>query len=272
MKVFIAHSSRDLDLVTSLITILREDGHEVFHPHSIAAGHSVISEISARIRSADVLIAVVRNGNPNVFYELGLAAGASVPILIAAPAGELLPADLGSVPYVQLAGDTFRDAQIIARRANDLRKLARTAPLKFKSAEAALRAAVRHPALLEILSPTDFEQLVMGLFRERGYEVTAMESGRDIGVDFTIEKDNEVVAVEVKKLAKQSRVSVETVRKLQSAIPVVGASLGILAATSGYTTAAISLAAGTPVLLRTLEEILAAKSKKDLLRPKPRED
>jgi HJR/Mrr/RecB family endonuclease len=108
------------------------------------------------------------------------------------------------------------------------------------------------------------------LFRERGYAVKAMGPGADIGVDFTIQKDNERVAVEVKKLSKQSRVSVETVRRLLSAVHVAGGSLGILVATSGYTAAALGLAAGTPILLLTLEEILAAKSNKDLLQLKHR--
>src|ERR1700734_406785 len=167
MKVFIAHSSRDLELGNNLMAILREDGHDVFDPTSIVLGSSIMSEISARIRSADLFVAVVRSSNPNVFYELGLAAGAGVPILIAAPGGEALPADLSSVPYVQLAGDSLRDSQMIARRAKDLRNLVRTEPQKFDSAEAALRAAIREPAVLESLSPSDFERLVMELFKER---------------------------------------------------------------------------------------------------------
>ena len=274
MKVFIAHSSRDLELGNNLMAILREDGHDVFDPTSIVLGSSIMSEISARIRSADLFVAVVRSSNPNVFYELGLAAGAGVPILIAAPGGEALPADLSSVPYVQLAGDSLRDSQMIARRAKDLRNVARTEPQKFDSAEAALRAAIREPAVLESLSPSDFERLVMELFKERGYLVTTLASGsgRDIGVDFAIKRDNEIVLIEVKKVSRQSRVSVETVRRLLSAIPIAGASLAVLVATSGYTTAALELAAtaGSPILLRTIEEILAAKSSKDLLDLKPR--
>lgn len=274
MKVFIAHSVRDRELVTSIRTLLLEDGHDVFVPTEVASGGNVLSEISAAIRSADVLVAVVTAGNPNVFYELGLAAGASVPTLITAPAGELLPSDLASVPYVQHTGDILRDAQSIARRTNELRGVSPTKPTKFKSAEAALQAAIRDPVVLESLSPHDFERLVMELFKERGYAVTTTRSTGDIGVDFVIksEKDRELVLVEVKKLNRQSRVSVETVRRLLSAVSTVGAPLGMLVATSGYTAAALALAAGAPILLRTLEEILAAKSQKELLESKPSGD
>jgi HJR/Mrr/RecB family endonuclease len=275
MKVFIAHSVRDRDLVTSIGTFLREDGHDVFVATEVPTGWNVLSEISAAIRSADVLVAVVTAGNPNVFYELGLAMGASVPTLITAPAGELLPADIASVPYVQLTGDILRDAKTIARRTNELRGVSPpTKPTKFKSAEAALQAATRDPAILESLSPIDFERLVKELFKERGYAVTPTRFTGELGVDFVIKSENEseygeFVLVVVKKLNRQSRVSVETVRRLQFAVSVMDAPMGMLVATSGYTAAALALAAGTPILLRTLDDILAAKSKKELLESKP---
>ena len=121
MKIFVAHSTRDRDLVASLVTLLREDGHDVFVPMEKIMTGNLLSEISAAIRSADVFVALVTSGNPNVFYELGLASGAGVTILVTAPAGELLPADLVSVPYVQLTGDIIRDAQTIARGRTSLR-------------------------------------------------------------------------------------------------------------------------------------------------------
>jgi hypothetical protein len=267
MKVFIAHSIRDREIVTTLVNVLREDGQEVFVPTEIVSGENLLSVVSAAIRSADVLVAVVTAGNTNVFYELGLAAGASVPILITASANELLPAGLASVPYVQLTGDVLRDAQTIARRVKDLQGLSSTKSTKFESAESALLAATRDPAVLESLSPVDFERLVAELFRERGYAVSTTQSTSDTSVDFAFksQEDKEPVLVEVKKLSRQSRVSVEAVRRLLSAVSASGAPLGMLVATSGYTTAALALAAGTPILLRTLEEILAAKSEKELL-------
>jgi hypothetical protein len=269
MKVFIAHSLRDSELVTSLLTLLREDGHDVFAPTDAAVSADLLSEISAAIRSADVLIAIVKGGSPSIFYELGLAAGANVPTLITAPAGELLPADIASVPYVQLTGETLKDAQTIARRTNELRGASQTRPARYKSAEAALRAAARNPAVLESLDPSEFERLVEELLQERGYLVATPDSADDMGVDFLItpQKDSGLVFVQVKKLNKQSRVSVETVRRFLSAVSgaAVSASVGMLVASSGYTAAALALAAGSPILLRTLEEVLAAKSEKELL-------
>ena len=242
MKVFVTHSMADRDLVTGLATLLRESGDTVFVPAELTGGQDVLSQVSAAIRSADVVVAVLTVGNPSIFYELGLATGASVPTLIAAPVGAPLPANLASTPYVQLLGQVVRDSQAIARRVRELEATSPTEFAKFDSAEAELTAAAHNPAILESLPPFDFERLVKNLFRERGYAVTE-DCPDDSGADFIIESDEPEnrVLVQVKKVSTQSRVSVD------------------------YTAAALSLAAGTRIILRTLDQILEAKSEEELL-------
>lgn len=272
MKVFLAHSARDRELVAAVATQLRNEGHDAVRPDELAAPADLLSLISSALRSADVVVAIVAGTNPNVFYELGLAAGAGVPTLIVANPGEALPADLASVPYVQLTGDILRDAQTIARRVKDLEGLSAPKPGKFASAEAALRAATQDPAVLEALAPSEFERLVAELFRERGFEVSTTPPTPDSGVDLVVRSpdDGQLMLVEVKKLSKQSRVSVEAVRRLLGAVSVVsGAAVGILVSTSGFTGAAMALGAAGPIVLKTLEEILAARSKRDLVESKP---
>jgi hypothetical protein len=267
MKVFISHSAKDEEVVSSVMAQFQKADHDVFAAGETAAGKNLASEISAAIRSTDVLVAVVTSASANVFYELGLAAGAGVPILITAPVGGLLPSDLASVPYVQLTGDILRDAQTIVRRAEELEGLATTRATSFGSAEAALRAASRDPAVLESMAPPDFERLIAGLFKERGYDVAQTDPARDAGVDLvmTSQKDKEIVLIVLKKLSRQSRVSVEAVRQLLGAVVSVGASAGMLVSTTGFTSAALALAANTPIVLRTLEEVLGAKSLSELL-------
>lgn len=267
MKIFLAHSGKDRDLVGAIVAHLRDAGHETFRADEIITGANALSEISAALRSADVVIAMVTGSNPNVFYELGLASGAGVPTLIAARIGETVPSDLASVPYVQLSGDLFRDAQTIARRVKDLEGLSSPKSVQFISAEAALRAASEDPARLEALSPAAFERLVAELFRERGYELSETAPTRDAGVDIVVRapEDGQILLVEVKKLSKQSRVSVEAVRNLLGTVSLATGAIGVLVSTSGFTAAAAALAVGAPVVLRTLEEILAARSKRDLV-------
>jgi hypothetical protein len=267
MKVFVAHSIRDRDFVDVLARVMREDGHEVHLPADLAAGTNISSAISATVRSADVFVAVVSFANSNIFYEIGLAAGANVPMLIAASAHESLPLDIASVPYVRLTGDDTRDAQVVAHRVKDLQSEVSKKSTKFESAEAALQAAVRDPQVLESLGPVEFENLIGQLLKERGFIVESLRTAPDVGADFALKSDagKEVALVEVKKLSRQSRVSVETVRNLLSAVSNTGASRGLLVSTAGYTAAALALAAGAPILLRTLQDVLAAKSLKDLL-------
>jgi hypothetical protein len=264
MKVFISHSARDNELALSLARQFQESKHEAFSMSGLIPGSKILSEISSAIRSSDILVALVTERNPNVFYELGLAAGASVPILLAAQAGEVIPSDLASVLYVQLTGDESRDVQNIVRRAEEIGRFARRSPTRFRSAEAALEAAVRNPATLDALSPPDFERLVAGLLAERGYEVSS--PGPDAGVDLVIRsKDDSVILVEMKKMSSNSRVSAAAVARLLTAVSLAGASAGLLVSGSGFTTAAMALAAGTPIILRTLEDILTARSKDELL-------
>jgi hypothetical protein len=267
MKVFVAHSFRDRDLVHAMAVHLRDDGHSVFRPEEMAAPADLLSEISAALRSADVVVAIVTASNPNVFYELGVAAGANVPTLIAARPGESLPANLASVPYVQLTGDVLRDANEISRRVKDLEGLSSPKVAEFSSAEGALQAASRDPAVLEALAPRDFERLIARLLQERGYELEEASRDRDAGVDIVARApgDGQVLLVEVKKLSKQSRVSVDAVRRLLGAVSLATGAVGVLVSTSGFTASAAALAAGAPIVLRTLEEILAARSKRDLL-------
>jgi HJR/Mrr/RecB family endonuclease len=267
MKVFIAHSHKDNELATIVAALLHDAGHEAFTPMEMSAGDNVLAQISAAIRSADLLVAILSGVNPNIFYELGLAAGASVPILLGGHSGQPLPADLATVPYVQFSGDLSRDAQMTVRRAVEFDGLIPSKVVNFGSAEATLRAASVDSALLDSLSPRKFEELVAQVLAEREAEVRIAPQTLDRGVDLIITpKDEErIVVVEVKKYSRQSRVSVEAVRRLLAIVPLLGASAGMLVSTSGFTAAALALAAGTPVVLRSLEELLAAKSVRDLL-------
>lgn len=272
MKVFLAHSAKDRELVAAVAEHLRTDGHDAIRPEQLFAPGDLLSLISSALRSADVVVAVISGSNPDVFYELGLATGAGVPTLIAATTGEALPADLASVPYVQLTGDLSRDAQAVARRVKDMEGLSLPKPRPFASAEAALSAASQDASVLEALAPSEFEKLVGDLFQERGFEMLARPQAADSGADFVLRspEDGQVIVVEVKKLSKQSRVSVESVRRLLGAVSTIAdAAIGVLVSPAGFTGAALALGATGPVVLKTLEEILAAKSKRDLLESKP---
>jgi hypothetical protein len=261
VKVFLAYPFADRQIAMSLDHVLRDAGCDVVSPSSAVAGTDLISEISSAIRAADLLVALVTTNNPNVFYEIGLAAGANVPTLIVALTPELLPAHLVSIPYVHLTGDVSRDLHEVVQRTKALAEPPRPKPVGLGSAHAALLAAAREPTLLEALSPMEFEALTKRLFEERGYRVLGGRSDEAWGSDFLIDVgDRGLVAVEVKKLSRQGRVSVETVRNVSAAVAAVGASSGMVVSSSGFTTAAQAFAQATRVALVGLPDLLESTS------------
>lgn len=271
MRVFIAHSYRDREIVTKLTQALGEQGHHVVDPFVAEFGHDLLSEVSASIRSADAMVAILSNLNSSVIYELGLAAGAGVPTLVVAASDSIVPPGALAVPFVQLTEDVSRNTQTIVRRIGELKERTMSARPVYASASSALKDAVEHPALLEAMSHADFEQIVREFFEEQGYAVSSESLTHDTGVDFVVASptDKRKILVQVKKLSAQGRVSVDTVRRLETAVSVFGAALGIVVASSGYTAAAAAMATGAPIILRTLKDLVASRSVQELLTSQP---
>lgn len=259
MKVFVSHSLAERELAGELTHALREEGHDVLGPAQEIAATDLVSEISSAIRAADVVVAIVTAANPMSFYELGAAWGAGIPMLVAARAGDPLPPELVSIPYVRLSGESSRDTHEIVRRTLELAGPPRTPAEDFESAQAALSAASHDPSALALLSAVEFENLVLRLFQERGFTVISGPAVRDWGGDFVIDSDTPIL-VEVKKRSSQSRESVQTVRILSGLVAAAGAAGGIVVSSSGFTAAAQAFAQTTRIALLTLEELLTEGS------------
>jgi len=270
MKVFIAHTFDDRKLVSSLTDALQKQGNEVIDPFNLEVGKDILTEISTLMCSADIVIALVAVRNANIYLEVGFALGAGTPVIVAAFPGLQLPADLATIPFIELTGNITRDTHTIVRRLSDFKITKREIKQHFKSAEDALQAAVRDPEYLASMNPRDFESLIAKLFEDKGYKVNTTEEEPDKGFDFVIEspKQKGLIMVEAKKMNKQSKISVETVRRLMSAIPFIGGATGLLISTSGFTSAALALGAASSIAMKTLEDILRAKSEKDIIATK----
>lgn len=267
MKVFIAHSSEDRKLVSSLDAALKKQGDTLLDPFEIEVKKELLSEITSVIYSSDVVIALAAPRNLNVILELGLALGANKPVLIAGYSETKLPADLSAIPYIELSGDVPRDVHYIIKQLSNFQITKSEKKTDFDSAEAALKEAIKDQNFLASIHPTEFERLIAKFFEEKGFKVTNLEESPDAGFDFMIESPlfNKKILVQAKKLNQQSKVSVETVRKLISAIPFIGATAGLLISTSGYTPAATSLGIASSLVLKSLAEIISMKSDRELL-------
>lgn len=270
-----AYTFDDRKLVSSLTEALQKQGNEVIDPFNLEVCRDISTEISTLMCSADIVIALIAVRSANIYLEVGFALGAGTPVIVAVRPGLQLPVDLAAIPFIELTGDITRDTHTIVRRLYDLKITKREIKQDFKSAEDALQAAVRDPEYLASMNPRDFESLIAKLLEDKGYKVNATEEEPDKGFDFVIEspKQKGLIMVEAKKMNKQSKISVESVRRLMSAIQLIaGATAGLLISTSGFTSAALALGAASSITMKTLEDILRAKSEKDIIATKETPD
>jgi len=59
MKIFISHSSRDIEMYNELANALKEKGHMVFNVNEMNIGENVIEKIKVALSDSDVLIAII---------------------------------------------------------------------------------------------------------------------------------------------------------------------------------------------------------------------
>lgn len=59
MKIFISHSSRDIDIYNELAEALKEKGYTIFNVNEVNVGESVIEKIKFALNDSDILIAII---------------------------------------------------------------------------------------------------------------------------------------------------------------------------------------------------------------------
>jgi hypothetical protein len=268
MKVFISHAVTDQTLADAVCHDLALRGHApIGFLNAMQRGEDT-DDVTQMIHSADALVAIISGNPPNVLFELGIATGAGKPTLIASSRSEALPFELSNVPFVLLTGVVTEDAWNVSERVRKLVVVPKPKEVspEFSSAEKALRSALEHPSMLAAMSHGAFEELVAKLFVEREFKFQGPKDKQLLAADFELElSSGRHALVEVKKLSAQSQVSIRAVHQLASAVSVSRAECGLLISTTTFTPAAITLAGVTNVQLRTLAELLEAKSVDELL-------
>ncbi len=76
--------------------VLQGVGFEVHRADDIESQQNILKDIVDRISSSDLIVADLTGGNPNVFYELGLAHAIRKPVILATQSVEEVPFDLKS--------------------------------------------------------------------------------------------------------------------------------------------------------------------------------
>ena len=101
-----------LELVTQVAVL---EGFEVVSYRDVTERSTNWAlEIMESIRSADIIVADVSSRNPNVMYEFGMAAAASVPTLLLAGSSQAIPFDVSSRSVVVLEDQVRDNRELIA--------------------------------------------------------------------------------------------------------------------------------------------------------------
>jgi hypothetical protein len=259
MRVFIAYTYGDADdLARELRSVLSDSGYEVFSPDTVSEpGQEIFASITAAIQTADVVIALLTSPNPNVYFELGMAAGSSIPMVVASHRPENAVIDLASAPYVELTGDTAQDVATILRRVSEI---APTGPARSQTQDLTLGELVQDPASLQKVGPQEFERMVAQAFADAGYAVDTTPSHSDSGIDIVID-DDPLTVVQVKLYRSRNLVPVGAVRQLFGAMTALGASRAILVSSAGFTRSAKAAAEQWPIDLMTIDELFELQSR-----------
>ena len=88
---------------------------------------------------------------------------------------------------------------------------------------------------VECFSEEEFEQFIVWLFKELGYDVHEERFLADLGVDLVAEKDGEKIAVQARRYPKTCRVSDSIVLLSLEAMRAYECSRSIVAATTHFT-------------------------------------
>ncbi|MEY2450864.1 MAG: Restriction endonuclease [Acidimicrobiaceae bacterium] len=264
MRIFLVYTHEDAELAGFLRDRLKEDGNVVIDALNLDFGADLFSSIAALIRSTDAVIGILRGDRPNLYFELGLAAGAGKPVVVASAGESGLASNIGTFPLVVLTGDIASDAEAIARRAYD------TQPTQQGPNAPERPSAPMSAQEVGALSPREFEQLVRQLLIERGFTVSFAGDHSDRGYDLVAETDRgSRVLVQVKGWSVQQRVPLTSVQSLAAAMLQSGSAVGLLVSTARFTPAAVALAAQSGVVLKTLDELSEDTSVDEVLQSTP---
>lgn len=121
-----------------------------------------------------------------------------------------------------------------------------------------LKASMPHR--FQDINPYDFEKFMAHLFRADGYAVQETEYSGDYGADLILTKDGTATAVQVKRYAQGTPVSVGDVNQVIGACSYYKTQDALVVTTSNFTASAIKLAKSSNVVLwnwQRLEEYIS---------------
>src|ERR1700720_3760384 len=103
------------DVYASYAAVCKEAGFTVERTDQAESVERIIPRILAGIKRSAFVIADVTEANPNVFYEIGFAAGLGMSVIVTARKGTPLPFDIADIPVLFWGGQEDLKEQLRKR-------------------------------------------------------------------------------------------------------------------------------------------------------------
>lgn len=135
-------SDRDLILRESLKDILSNAGIRVMHAADLPSGISLFDGVLELLEKADVLVADISGLNSNIIYEIGLAQGAGLPVILLADQEAEVPISLSTMSLLRYEKDNLDDERLFSELPATIKKSAMS-PHISKPHQAIIKAKER---------------------------------------------------------------------------------------------------------------------------------
>ena len=243
-RIFIAHSPTPSvrEFVARLSEELRLAGLEPLA--SSEAVHEFNAMGHTSIRRADLVIGVITDPNPNVFFEIGCAVGSGRKVLLVGAPSVEMPFDLKSYRYVKAPNFGLETVFQVAALVRELHDDVSNEVAQYAGFRDILQTYRTDPGFFESVAPEEFEDCIFEWCNYRMLMPVRPEDVTDAGYEFELQRYNghNRTLVDCKKYGRNSRVSVGHVQRLLGVMIGYGGDHAIMIATSPYTRSAIDFA------------------------------
>ena len=258
--IYIASSLDSSNTAMQLGSALEADGMTVLHAYMLPIGRSLSEEITSAIKRCDVFIALIDKLSHNVVFELGYALGTGKTVLLLHSRTADMPFDVAALPAMAF---DFSDCYPLSEVVNWVKEATvRTRPAhrQFASAVDQLKYLCEVDSYLDEIEPREFEKCITGVLLEKKFNAELLTARNDLGIDIKITGlpgDNSAV-VEVKKLNRSSKVSVNEVQRVVGVAAHANVLCALIITSGGYTSSARFFAEHAPmrIALLTIDELL----------------
>lgn len=240
-KIFVSHSAKvhGIELARELSDALDTLGYKI--SSSAEWFDAEMATTQDQLRTSHLVIGLITDESPNLFFELGYAAGAGRRVLLACPPNTELPNALKAYLYIRTSYDKCDAVLDIVTAVKKLQLEDRDSPSATENYRDLLRTYRTDRAYFDTITSSQFEEAMYEYFRDLGYGPHQSEdSGFDIHLRSYAGFDN--TFVECRKYNVNSKVSVGHVQQLLGVVTGYKADHGIIVTTSDYTRSAIDFA------------------------------